>query len=393
MQGGDPTGVGDDGHSIYTDPPNDEESTFFKDEIHPLLKPERRGLLLMANLNIVDTNTSQFCITFAATPELYKKNTVFGRIEGETIYNLLKIEKCETDDNDRPTGDGVIIEKITVVKNPFTDIFPRDLKQVRPDLYEELIKQKTEGKDEKTGKDKSGKTGNKKRAKVNRKKGKLKAKNLLSFGDEEDEMPVVTKKKKKGKKIAIPGDDEGMIRKKLKKKKILSPFDLLKNDKTLSKEAGLSQAELAKMEAAKNERLEKERIKNQIKNAADGNLLGKRDPNSAEDEKSNLNKTKMREDMKQLLNNQVDGMKVKKNAKTGRFEIAFDSNSSRSSSTDSSSSDSGSSVDTEEQIVPTTIKFKENKTGTLNHEGRQRKREEKKLLSRVELKRYKYMKK
>jgi hypothetical protein len=86
------------------------------------------------------------------------------------------------------------------------------------------------------------------------------------------------------------------------------------------------------------------------------------------------NKVKMREDMKQLLKNEVDGMKVKKNEKTGRFEIAFDSNSnsnSRSSSSSSSGSSSGgSSVDTEEQIVPTSIKFKENKTGTINEEGR-----------------------
>ena len=123
-------------------------------------------------------------------------------------------------------------------------------------------------------------------------------------------------------------------------------------------------------------------------------MLGKREPGATETESQlNPNKSKMREDMKQLLNNEVDGMKVKKNSKTGRYEIAFDSNSSRSSSSDSDSSSSGSSIDPEEQIVPTTIKFKENKTGTTNHEGRQRKREEKKLLSRVELKRYKYMKK
>ena len=47
---------------------------------------------------------------------------------------------------------------------------------------------------------------------------------------------------------------------------------------------------------------------------------------------------------------------------------------------------------TEEQILPTNIQFKGQKTGTLNPEGRELKKEEKKLLSRVELKRYRYMK-
>ena len=95
-----------------------------------------------------------------------------------------------------------------------------------------------------------------KKAKVNRKKGKLKSRNLLSFGDDEDEMPTIVRKK--GKKAASKLGDPA---KKLKIKKILSPFDLLKNDKTLSKEAGLSKEELAKMEEAKRQRMEKERIK------------------------------------------------------------------------------------------------------------------------------------
>lgn len=177
---------------------------------------------------------------------------------------------------------------------------------------------------------------------MNRKKGKKKVSNLLSFMDDEDDdyIPLVAKNKAKKAK----GDS---VQKKLKKKKILSPFDLLKDDKTLSKEAGLSKEEIAKLEQAKKERLEKERIKNQIKNA--NGLLGKRETSETSgDGKLNPNKSKMREDMKQLLNNEVEGMKVKKNSKTGRYEIAFNNNSSESDSSDSDSSSSGSSLDPEE---------------------------------------------
>ncbi len=55
IQGGDPTGSGTGGESIYGAP--------FKDEVHQRLKFNRRGIVAMANLG-KDTNTSQFFITF-----------------------------------------------------------------------------------------------------------------------------------------------------------------------------------------------------------------------------------------------------------------------------------------------------------------------------------------
>lgn len=44
-----------------------------------------------------DDNGSQFFFTFAPSPELQNKHTIFGKVVGETIYNMLKLEDAVTD--------------------------------------------------------------------------------------------------------------------------------------------------------------------------------------------------------------------------------------------------------------------------------------------------------
>src|SRR5579862_5306525 len=80
IQGGDPTGTGEGGESIYTSNP----SGTFADEFHSRLKFNRRGLLGMANSGRKDDNGSQFFITLAKTEELDGRNTMFGRVVGDT---------------------------------------------------------------------------------------------------------------------------------------------------------------------------------------------------------------------------------------------------------------------------------------------------------------------
>ncbi|KAL6447922.1 hypothetical protein ACFW04_000176 [Cataglyphis niger] len=88
-QGGDPTGTGEGGESIYGHP--------FKDEFHTRLRFCRRGLVAMANAG-KDDNGSQFFFTLGSTPELQNKHTIFGKVTGETIYNMLKLEDALVDE-------------------------------------------------------------------------------------------------------------------------------------------------------------------------------------------------------------------------------------------------------------------------------------------------------
>ncbi len=71
IQGGDPTGTGRGGESIWGKP--------FKDECTPELKFDKPGLLAMANAG-PNTNGSQFFIATVNTPWLNGRHTIFGKV-------------------------------------------------------------------------------------------------------------------------------------------------------------------------------------------------------------------------------------------------------------------------------------------------------------------------
>ena len=116
VQGGDPTGTGMGGESIYDKP--------FVDEFHSRLRYSVRGLVGMANTG-PNTNQSQFFMTLDRTDELNMKNTLFGKVVGNTIFNLLKIGELETDANEKPLYT-VTIKNTSILHNPFDDIIPRE---------------------------------------------------------------------------------------------------------------------------------------------------------------------------------------------------------------------------------------------------------------------------
>ncbi|KAI7872864.1 cyclophilin-like protein [Spinellus fusiger] len=92
IQGGDPTGTGTGGVSIYGDT--------FEDEIDSRLKHTGAGILSMANSG-PNTNRSQFFITLAPSPWLDGKHTIFGRVrDGMNIVNRMGL--VHVDANSRP---------------------------------------------------------------------------------------------------------------------------------------------------------------------------------------------------------------------------------------------------------------------------------------------------
>lgn len=106
IQGGDPTGTGRGGESIWGKP--------FKDEISPDLKFDKAGILAMANAG-PNTNGSQFFITLASTPWLDGHYTIFGKvIKGMDVVQAIGKVKTSKQ-NDKPIKD-VIMEKVKVEK-------------------------------------------------------------------------------------------------------------------------------------------------------------------------------------------------------------------------------------------------------------------------------------
>jgi peptidyl-prolyl cis-trans isomerase SDCCAG10 len=200
VQGGDPTGTGEGGESIYGRP--------FKDEFHSRLKFNHRGLVACANQNAPNTNGAQFFITLDRADHLDRKATVFGKVTGDTLYNLMRFNELEVGDDDIPLDPPVLL-RADVILNPFEDIKPRISREAKEaaKVAEAKIKEAE---------------------KKNARKG---AKNfkLISFGDEAEE-------------------EEAAEVEAAAKMKIKSAHDALEDDK-LSKEAAV-EVDIAKVREA-----------------------------------------------------------------------------------------------------------------------------------------------
>ncbi|ODV95557.1 hypothetical protein PACTADRAFT_24613, partial [Pachysolen tannophilus NRRL Y-2460] len=112
---------------IQIDEPLKEESAFFKDEFHSRLRFNRRGILGSSNRNKPNSNNDQFFITLRETSELNNKFTVFGKVVGDTIYNVLKIADGELN-GEEPLYPAVITKCEVIIKY-FDDLDSEDSKK------------------------------------------------------------------------------------------------------------------------------------------------------------------------------------------------------------------------------------------------------------------------
>ncbi|KAK1549763.1 hypothetical protein Q3G72_007501 [Acer saccharum] len=211
VQGGDPTGSGTGGESIY--------GGAFADECHSRIRFNHRGLVACANAGTPHSNGSQFFISLDRCDWLDKKNTIFGKVTGDSIYNLLRIGEVDTDKSDRPLDPPPKVLSVEVLWNPFEDIVPRALS--RPSIQATT---ETENKDTK--------------------KKVVKKLNLLSFGEEAEEEE---------KELAA-------VKQKIKSSHdVLDDPRLLKEDKGLSGDKTIKDVQLSVREAlsSKKEELQK----------------------------------------------------------------------------------------------------------------------------------------
>jgi peptidyl-prolyl cis-trans isomerase-like protein 2 len=111
IQGGDPTGTGRGGQSVWGKP--------FEDEFDGPEKHDRRGTISMANKG-KNTNTSQFFITYRQTPHLDRKHTIFARVVGGLDTTLAAMERAEVGEKDRPVRD-IEIRDVVVFVDPFEE--------------------------------------------------------------------------------------------------------------------------------------------------------------------------------------------------------------------------------------------------------------------------------
>ena len=101
-------------------------------------------------------------------PWLERKHTIFGKIDGNTIFNLIKISELSTDlETQRPDTEPIpCILSAVVTSNPFDDIVTRPLIRTQEEKLEPAVKEVS--------------------------KKIIRNKNLISFQDDEydDEVPV-----------------------------------------------------------------------------------------------------------------------------------------------------------------------------------------------------------
>mmetsp|Transcript_20158 Transcript_20158/g.37497 ORF Transcript_20158/g.37497 Transcript_20158/m.37497 type:complete len:165 (+) Transcript_20158:66-560(+) len=112
VQGGDPSGTGKNGESIYGEP--------FDNEIREHLKHSERGMVSMANGG-PKTNGSQFFITYGRQQHLNGSFTVFGKVV-DGFDTLTAIEETPNISGTSTPAHDIVINSIVFHSNPIAEL-------------------------------------------------------------------------------------------------------------------------------------------------------------------------------------------------------------------------------------------------------------------------------
>ncbi|KAJ9152194.1 Cyclophilin type peptidyl-prolyl cis-trans isomerase/CLD [Coniochaeta hoffmannii] len=139
IQGGDPTGTGRGGTSVW--------GKNFADEFDGPLKHDARGIMSMANKG-KNTNSSQFFILYRPAKHLDNKHTIFAKVV-EGLDVLSKMEAVPTDGSDRPLNK-IVIKDVVVFVDPFEEFLNQKGQKEKEEAEKEAIKRMGGTEDDKT---------------------------------------------------------------------------------------------------------------------------------------------------------------------------------------------------------------------------------------------------
>lgn len=112
IQGGDPTGTGRGGASIW--------GKNFQDEFDGPLTHDARGVVSMANKG-KNTNSSQFFIIYRPAKHLDRKHTIFGRVVDGGMETLTKLENIKVTETDKKPLEDIVMNEVVVFVDPFEE--------------------------------------------------------------------------------------------------------------------------------------------------------------------------------------------------------------------------------------------------------------------------------
>ncbi len=130
LQGGDPTGTGKGGASVW--------DKNFADEFEGPLSHDARGVVSMANKG-KNTNSSQFFITYRPCKHLDRKHTIFARVVGDDGA-LSAIEQVEVSEAEKRPLVDVRMEEVVVFVDPFEEFLREKGEREKEVVERELVR-------------------------------------------------------------------------------------------------------------------------------------------------------------------------------------------------------------------------------------------------------------